>query len=192
MPSGYSTILLKSDDRGTWGQHKSECPPAEAPRAARRSSYASHAKPLVDRVPHLSNEFTSNARWPHPQRQMMGSKNWTGRRRRTPSFSTGKKETLVDPAGQEQKLYTRSGLGGSTGQHSFGISQLWTTRKRARSPVRQVHHVRVYCTRAEKRGGRGRLPPDHLLLDSAPNLGPLTSRWEINKFEIADTKVSGF
>jgi hypothetical protein len=27
------------------------------------------------------------------------------------------------------------------------------------------------------------LPPDHLLLDSAPNLGPLTSRWEINKFE---------
>jgi hypothetical protein len=25
--------------------------------------------------------------------------------------------------------------------------------------------------------------PDHLLLDSAPNLGPLISRWEINKFE---------
>jgi hypothetical protein len=28
-----------------------------------------------------------------------------------------------------------------------------------------------------------RLPPDHPLLDSAPNLGPLISRWEINKFE---------
>ncbi len=28
-----------------------------------------------------------------------------------------------------------------------------------------------------------KLPPDHLLLDSAPNLGPLISRWEINKFE---------
>jgi hypothetical protein len=25
--------------------------------------------------------------------------------------------------------------------------------------------------------------PDHLLWDSAPNLGPLISRWEINKFE---------
>jgi hypothetical protein len=25
--------------------------------------------------------------------------------------------------------------------------------------------------------------PDHLLLDSAPNLGPLISRWEINKFK---------
>ncbi len=28
-----------------------------------------------------------------------------------------------------------------------------------------------------------RVPLDHLLLDSAPNLGPLISRWEINKFE---------
>jgi hypothetical protein len=27
------------------------------------------------------------------------------------------------------------------------------------------------------------LPSDHLLLDSAPNLGPLISRWEIKKFE---------
>jgi hypothetical protein len=27
------------------------------------------------------------------------------------------------------------------------------------------------------------LPPNHLLLDSAPNPGPLISRWEINKFE---------
>ncbi len=26
-------------------------------------------------------------------------------------------------------------------------------------------------------------PPDHLLLDSAPNLGQLITRWEINKFE---------
>jgi hypothetical protein len=25
--------------------------------------------------------------------------------------------------------------------------------------------------------------PDHLLLDSAPNFGPLISRWEINKLE---------
>jgi hypothetical protein len=25
--------------------------------------------------------------------------------------------------------------------------------------------------------------PDHLLLNSAPNLGPLISRWKINKFE---------
>jgi hypothetical protein len=28
------------------------------------------------------------------------------------------------------------------------------------------------------------LAPDHLLLDSIPNLGPLISRWEINKFEV--------
>ncbi len=27
------------------------------------------------------------------------------------------------------------------------------------------------------------IPPDHLLLDSAPNLGPLISCWEIYKFE---------
>jgi hypothetical protein len=27
------------------------------------------------------------------------------------------------------------------------------------------------------------VPPDHLLLDSAPNLGPLISSWEVNKFE---------
>jgi hypothetical protein len=27
------------------------------------------------------------------------------------------------------------------------------------------------------------VPPDHLLLDNAPNIGPLISRWEINKFE---------
>jgi hypothetical protein len=26
------------------------------------------------------------------------------------------------------------------------------------------------------------VPPYHLLLDSAPNLGPLISRWEIKKF----------
>ncbi len=25
--------------------------------------------------------------------------------------------------------------------------------------------------------------PDHLLLDSAPDLGPLIARWEVNKFE---------
>ncbi len=30
---------------------------------------------------------------------------------------------------------------------------------------------------------RHSVPPDHLLLDSAPNLGPLISPWEINKFE---------
>jgi hypothetical protein len=36
------------------------------------------------------------------------------------------------------------------------------------------------------------LPPDHLLLDSAPNLGPLISRWDIKSSKIADTKVSGF
>jgi hypothetical protein len=27
------------------------------------------------------------------------------------------------------------------------------------------------------------VPPNHLLLDSAPNLEPLISRWEMNKFE---------
>ncbi len=25
--------------------------------------------------------------------------------------------------------------------------------------------------------------PDHLLLDSAPNIGPLISRWELDKFK---------
>jgi hypothetical protein len=27
------------------------------------------------------------------------------------------------------------------------------------------------------------LPSDHLLLDRSPNLGPLISRWELEKFE---------
>jgi hypothetical protein len=27
------------------------------------------------------------------------------------------------------------------------------------------------------------LPHDHVLLDSAPNIGPLTSRWELDKFK---------
>ncbi len=27
------------------------------------------------------------------------------------------------------------------------------------------------------------IPPNYLLLDSAPNVGPLISHWEINKFE---------
>jgi hypothetical protein len=35
-----------------------------------------------------------------------------------------------------------------------------------------------------KEGGKTyTIPPDHQLLDSAPNLGPLISRWEINKLE---------
>ncbi len=27
------------------------------------------------------------------------------------------------------------------------------------------------------------LPPEHLFLDSAPNIGPLISRWELGKFK---------
>ncbi len=27
------------------------------------------------------------------------------------------------------------------------------------------------------------VPYDHLLLDSAPNIGPLMSRWELDKFK---------
>ncbi len=34
------------------------------------------------------------------------------------------------------------------------------------------------------------VPPDHLLLDSAPNLGPLISRWEVNKF--GNCRYKGF
>ncbi len=30
---------------------------------------------------------------------------------------------------------------------------------------------------------RSKLPPDHLLLDSAPNIGPLISCWELDKFK---------
>ncbi len=36
--------------------------------------------------------------------------------------------------------------------------------------------------RIPARSPRRESPRDHLLLDSAPNLGPLISRWEINKF----------
>jgi hypothetical protein len=39
--------------------------------------------------------------------------------------------------------------------------------------------LRWRCQRKKKKT----LPPDHLLFDSAPNLGPLISRWEINKFQ---------
>jgi hypothetical protein len=31
--------------------------------------------------------------------------------------------------------------------------------------------------------GIGWLPPDHVFLDSAPDLGPLISRWELDKFK---------
>ncbi len=27
------------------------------------------------------------------------------------------------------------------------------------------------------------IPPDHLLLNRSPNIGPLISRWELNKFK---------
>jgi hypothetical protein len=37
-----------------------------------------------------------------------------------------------------------------------------------------------------------RVPPDHLLLDSAPNLGPLIFRWEIDKFENFRHKCQDF
>ncbi len=40
----------------------------------------------------------------------------------------------------------------------------------------------LQSTRARWRG-ENQLHPDHLLLDSAPNLGPFISRWEITKFE---------
>jgi hypothetical protein len=46
------------------------------------------------------------------------------------------------------------------------------------SPIQLEVH-KMYLTTAQ-------LPQDHLLLDSAPNLGPLISRGEINKFEVAD------
>ncbi len=45
-------------------------------------------------------------------------------------------------------------------------------RKSARHSTLQLFHT---CVRT--------IPPDHLSLDNAPNLGPLISRWEINKFE---------
>jgi hypothetical protein len=42
------------------------------------------------------------------------------------------------------------------------------------------------CAVNDKKAKSGRhatrVPPDHLLLDSASNLGPLIYRWEINKF----------
>jgi hypothetical protein len=36
-----------------------------------------------------------------------------------------------------------------------------------------------------------KITPDHLLLDSAPNLGPLIFRWEINRFEDCGYKSVG-
>jgi hypothetical protein len=35
----------------------------------------------------------------------------------------------------------------------------------------------------EYKGDNKKVVPDQLSLDSAPNLGPLISRWEINKFD---------
>ncbi len=53
----------------------------------------------------------------------------------------------------------------------FSFCEAWQIQN-----SRKVHDLRnkwVYL----------QLPPDHLLLDSAPNLGPLISRWNINKLE---------
>jgi hypothetical protein len=44
-------------------------------------------------------------------------------------------------------------------------------------------NITVYLSKFEIAPDTQAVPSDHLLLDSAPNLGPLISRWEINKFE---------
>jgi hypothetical protein len=41
----------------------------------------------------------------------------------------------------------------------------------------------TYKFPSQTAGGLFKIPSDHLLLDSAPNLEPLISSWEINKFE---------
>ncbi len=49
--------------------------------------------------------------------------------------------------------------------------------------VHDPKHHELYCTRTSILPPTLLTPPDHLFLDSALNLGPLISRWEINKFE---------
>ncbi len=46
-----------------------------------------------------------------------------------------------------------------------------------------IQTIYEYCTFFEGSHFYVLIPPDHLLLDSAPILGPLIYRWEINKFE---------
>jgi hypothetical protein len=62
--------------------------------------------------------------------------------------------------------------------------------------IKETFQMISWCERADGPSvhlwSMGQIPPDHLLLDGAPNLGPLIPRGEINKFENADTKVSGF
>jgi hypothetical protein len=45
--------------------------------------------------------------------------------------------------------------------------------------IGQRFHRKTYCIWCMKR----RATPSHVLVDSGPNLGSFTSRWEINKFE---------
>jgi hypothetical protein len=44
------------------------------------------------------------------------------------------------------------------------------------------------CKHSQRRSLSKVLPHDHLLLDSAPNIGPLISRWELDKFKICWNK----
>jgi tetratricopeptide (TPR) repeat protein len=41
----------------------------------------------------------------------------------------------------------------------------------------------LYPRPSETLHNTARIPPDHLLLDRSPNIGPLLSRWELNKFK---------
>ncbi len=64
------------------------------------------------------------------------------------------------------------------------ISIFWTQIKRLCSQSQQLactRFISVVC--ASDSLIRPNKPLDHLILDIAPNLGPLLSRWEINRFE---------
>jgi hypothetical protein len=70
------------------------------------------------------------------------------------------------------------------------VEHLWSKSPSPPPPLaREVNGVTKF---AENSRATQDISPDHLLLDSAPNLGPLISCWEINKFENCWYKCQDF
>ncbi len=59
----------------------------------------------------------------------------------------------------------------------------WRSLHPSEIPNCRIRHYNFLTIRSSLERLRWLVPPDHLLLDSAPNFGPLLFRWKINKFK---------
>jgi hypothetical protein len=94
------------------------------------------------------------------------------------------------PTSAELQAFAVVDLDGASnaGQTTWGASARVSTVESSHDPqtngtVDRKRIIRIYIHRYIIGQAPDIVPPDHLLLDSAPNLGPLIWRWEIYKFE---------